>query len=140
MKELGYRRIETNKKQWRCCSTIVVLKDCDLEFPKMEDTCPRLLVALIPSYKRRTHERKKKWAVTQGINWREKQKKKRNQERAWKLKLKRNCRDQSEISFSYSFLVFYLFMGTHLMAETLLFIFLSQIMNWNWLWLSDKQS
>ena len=35
------------------------MKDCDPRFPKMEDTHHTLLVALISSYKRSMHEKKK---------------------------------------------------------------------------------
>ena len=34
------------------------LIDCDLKFPNLEDTCPRLPITLIFSYKRNKHTKK----------------------------------------------------------------------------------
>ena len=116
--------------QRRFCKTN--LENCNLEFPKMEDTHPRLLVALIISYKRSTQITQKEELSTKRKTSKKNTRKHKSREK-WRLKNMRNCRDQSEIGSFFSFLIFYLFMWIYLMAETLLFIFLSLIMNWIWL-------
>ena len=97
----------------------------------MEDTRHTLSVALILSYKRSTHEKKKKESSPK-----ENLKKKTIRKQKLREKLKAvtedsrrkqriNHKDQTKLSSSSYFLVFCLFMGVYLMDETILFIVLS---------------
>lgn len=57
------------------------LEDCDMRFLKMEDMHPRLPIALILSYKRNTHAKKKGRAINQG------EKPQRNNKRIYKREI-----------------------------------------------------
>ena len=80
------------------------LIDCNLKFPNLKDTCPKLHITLIFSYKRSTHIKKKG-----GRQPRTKTESKQGQNRFQKQELKlyqmRIYRSQLEFSPSYSSLV-----------------------------------
>ena len=140
MKKLGYRGTETNLEQCRCCSTATVaileqwrrrfcvhqLKDCYLEFLKMEDTRPRLLVALILSYKRSTRKAREESSP------KETKRKHKSRER-----LNAVTEEKSQKSIRNKFFLFFscfLFIYRDVFNDWNSFIyFLLQIMNWIWL-------
>ena len=119
-KKLGYRRIE---QVWNSANVVALiavailehwqrkfraryLENCDLEFSNLEDTCPRLLVALILNYKRSTHARKKKSRHLRRKTTK-KQKKNRIRERDWGLHQRRKCIDPLKLSHSsFSYFLF----------------------------------
>ena len=71
-KEWKNMALEELKQVWSSADAVAILEhwprrfhtrhliDCDMEFLNLEDTCPKLPVALIFIYKRSTHAKEKK--------------------------------------------------------------------------------
>ena len=78
----------------------------------MKYACPRLLVALIISYKRSTHANKRRRPSPKAKNWKETKEKQNSRERsraAPEEKMQRSIENQSFLFFSY-----FLFIHGHL--------------------------